>query len=52
MVEIKHWLIFNMVMELEEPFFYGLVKVLGFLENVFSARIADLQQIHVVEYKS
>jgi len=45
---LKHWLALNMVVGVGRTIFHRLVKTFGSPENVFSARVADLRQIHGV----
>jgi DNA processing protein len=48
MDSLKHWLALNMVVGVGRTIFHRLVKAFGTPENVFSARVADLRQIHGV----
>ena len=48
MDELKHWLALNMVVGVGRTIFHRLVKAFGSPENVFSARVADLRQVHGV----
>lgn len=43
---LKHWLALNMVVGVGRTLFHRLVKTFGFPKNVFSARVADLRQVH------
>ena len=45
---LKHWLALNMVVGVGRTIFHRLVKAFGSPENVFSAGVADLRQIHGV----
>ncbi len=45
---LKYWLALNMVVGVGRTIFHRLVKVFGSPENVFSARTADLRQVHGV----
>ncbi|MBC8285217.1 MAG: DNA-protecting protein DprA [Nitrospinae bacterium] len=43
---LKYWLALNMVVGVGRTIFHRLVKVFGSPENVFSARVSDLRQVH------
>ena len=48
---LKYWLALNMVVGVGRTIFHRLVKVFGSPENVFSARVSDLKQVHGVGEK-